>query len=140
MPDATVVVRWVIPEAGSDAALALPEAWSAEATVRVVPTLVWSEVADVLHRRTLAGDLEPATARRLLRALLRLGIETRKGGGLTPRALKLATELALGSACNAGYLALAEAKRAEFWTFGERLAKAARRKLQWVRLAREGGR
>lgn len=135
VPDATVVVKWVLPEAGSAEALALAEAWAARGLAAVVPTLLWSEVGNVLHRRTQAGEIRPATARRLLRELLGLGLRTRSEVGLCPRALELARELRLPSLYDAVYLAVAEAEEAEFWTFDVRLHRAASKAVPWVRLA-----
>lgn len=135
VPDASVVAKWVLPEADSPKALALAEAWAGEGLAPVVPTLLWSEVGNVLHRRTAAGELTPTQAHRLWRQLLGLGLTTRSEVGLSPRALELAQELRLPSVYNAVYLALAEAEDAEFWTFDVRLYRAASKALPWVRLA-----
>ncbi|MGQ0669895.1 MAG: type II toxin-antitoxin system VapC family toxin [Actinomycetota bacterium] len=140
VPDASVVVKWVLPEAGSAEALALADTWAAEGLAPVVPTLLWSEVGNVLHRRTQAGDLKPAAARRLLRELLGLGLKTRSEVALCPRALELAQELRLPSVYDAVYLALAEAEGAEFWTFDARLHRAASGTVPGVRLASAPGR
>ncbi len=139
VPDASLVVKWVLPEAGSAEALALAEDWAARSVALVVPTLLWSEVGNVLHRRTVAGDLEHAAARRLLRELLGLGLTTRSEVDLSPRALELALDLGLPSLYDAVYLALAEAEEAEFWTFDARLHRTVAPRIAWARLADAGG-
>lgn len=139
VPDASVVAKWVLPEVGAAEALALAEAWASEGVVPIVPTLLWSEVGNVLHRRVQAGEIAPAEAERLLLELLGLGLTTRSEVGLCPRALELAQELRLPSLYDAVYLALAEAERAEFWTFDARLHRAASTTLPWVQLASAAG-
>lgn len=135
VPDASVVVKWVLDEPGSATALALAEAWAESGVRAVVPTLLWSEVANVLHRRVLSGEIDADGAEDAIRALQEAGLETRSEYPLIPRAMSIARSLALPSVYDAVYLAVSEAEAAEFWTFDGRLHRAAAPAMAWVRLA-----
>ncbi len=135
VPDASVAVKWVLDEPGSREALALARGWAARGVRVLVPTLFWSEVANVLHRRALDGRLRPDRARWALAELLQARLETRPEQALVPSALDLAQRLGLPSVYDAIYLAVAEAEGAELWSFDQRLVGATSPELPWVRLA-----
>lgn len=138
MPDASVVVKWLLPEEGSEEALALADRWARQGTTAVVPTLLWTEVANTLHQRTRQGDLPASAARELLQELMDSGLETRSEVGLCRRALRLADSLGLAAVYDAVYLAVAETEGAEFWTFDRRLHSRVSGVFPWVRLAGGG--
>lgn len=139
VPDASVVVKWLLEEPGSEVAMALAELWADRGARVVVPVLLWCEVGNVLHRRTLEGKLTATQARRAVDGLRQLQLETRSEQALMPRALELAWQLRLPSVYDAVYLAIAENEEAELWTFDARLARAASGRLKWVRLAGTAG-
>lgn len=65
--DASVAIRFLVPEVGSEAALELfarGNEWRA-------PRLLLTEVAGALRRKTVAGELTPAFASSAIAALLR---------------------------------------------------------------------
>lgn len=122
--DASVAVRWVVTEVGSDDAAALlaePFHWCA-------PRLMLSELASALRRKVVEGSLSPTLAMEALDAIL-----TEVGTGtialaaeeeVMPLALSLA--LSLGhKAPDCVYLALAERLGAELVTADRHLAKLA---------------
>lgn len=133
--DASVVAKWVLDEPGSELALALAREWAVDGVRVVAPTLLWSEVANVLHRRVAAGQVRADRAESALEALVESALTTRSERPLAPRAFRLAQELQLPSVYDAVYLAVAEAEQAEFWTFDARLHWAASKAVPWVRLA-----
>lgn len=62
--DASVAVKWILPEDDTPRALRIQEEYQDERLDVVAPYLVVSEVANVLWKRERRGDLSAAQARR----------------------------------------------------------------------------
>jgi len=137
--DASVAVKWLLPEVGSEQALALARRWAREGVTAVAPALLWLEVSNVLHQRVRAGELGTGDAARLLEGLAHLGLERRSEVSVYSRAVHMASELGLTNTYDAVYLALAESEEAEFWTGDGGLYTATRGRLQWVHSLAEVG-
>ena len=60
--DASVVVRWVVPERGADEALEL----LSQSIDWIAPRLMLSEVAGALRRKVMAGELTPGLLHKAL--------------------------------------------------------------------------
>ncbi|MBI4468240.1 MAG: type II toxin-antitoxin system VapC family toxin [Acidobacteria bacterium] len=125
--DASVAVRWVVPERGSGEAIALlvqPITW-------LSPRLMVSEVAATLRRKTRSGELSPETAFQALEIILDAvhdGI-VRLAEDETAVRLALTLALALGHKLpDCLYLALAEKEGAALATADRRLAALAARR------------
>lgn len=61
--DASVVVKWVLPEAGRRESLALLDAYEAGAIDLISPPVLREEVASALARRCRRKEITPAQAR-----------------------------------------------------------------------------
>ena len=85
------------------------------------------EVANVLHRCVVRGELTVEAAVRLLETLLASGVELRDTPDLNSRALELADQLQQGAVYDAHYLALAESLDCDLWTADARFFRAASR-------------
>jgi predicted nucleic acid-binding protein len=68
--DASVAVKWLLPQSGQEAALELQDRYQNEQLDLLAPYLLVSEVGNVLWKRAERGDLEPAAARRCFEQLL----------------------------------------------------------------------
>jgi predicted nucleic acid-binding protein len=123
--DASVAVRWVVDEKGSDEAAALLErdvAW-------IAPRLLLTEAASALRRKVAAHALEPAAAAQALDALLqaindgviRLFDDERVVASALMLALSLEHQVP-----DCLYLALAEREGAGIATADDRLTRLAR--------------
>lgn len=119
--DASLAVKWLLPEEGSARALELAERWTREGVQAVVPTLFWSEVGNVLYQRVRQGHLDVSQADRLLKELLDFGLTTRSEVAFRRPSLQIAARYRLPSLYDAVYLALAEAEDAALWTADGRL-------------------
>jgi predicted nucleic acid-binding protein len=125
--DASVAVRWVVPERGSVEAadlLTRDIAWLA-------PHLMFVEAASALRRKTAAAEIRAEIAAQALDALLQASrdgvIAVANDREIAPSALLLA--LSLGHKVpDCLYLALAEREGAGLATADARLASLARRR------------
>jgi predicted nucleic acid-binding protein len=69
--DASVAVKWLLPEEGREKALRIQEKYQDEKIDLVAPYLVVAEVGSVLWKRQRRGELTPPVAQRLFRQFLR---------------------------------------------------------------------
>jgi predicted nucleic acid-binding protein len=123
--DASVVVRWIVPEKGAAEALAL----LARSIDWIAPRLMLSEVAGALRRKVAAGELTEALAAQGLDFVL--GIVARGALRLHRDETVIRSALALSIAHqhkvpDCLYLALAEETGAGLATADHRLTEIAR--------------
>jgi predicted nucleic acid-binding protein len=100
--DASIAVKWYLPEVHSDRA----EALLADSGALLAPDHLYLEVASVLWQRSLRGEIDAATAGQIVAELRTVPIELRHTTELVSDALALALE----SGCtleDSLYLALA---------------------------------
>ena len=137
--DASLAVKWLVEEDDSDKAHAILQSWVAQDITRIAPYLMPFEVANVLHRRVLRGDLNVGDSTRIIARLLDSRLELHQPAGLHVRALRLASELNQSAAYDAHYLALAEIVGCELWTADERFYRAVSPGIDSVRWIGEFG-
>jgi predicted nucleic acid-binding protein len=132
--DASLVMRLLVPDPLSRAATALWRSWADDGRELVAPALLCYEIANALHRMTRQQLLRPDTAQETLEAALALPITLVEAPELLVRAFTLARSLALPTAYDAHYLAVAESRQCELWTADARLVRAVGSTMPWVRL------
>lgn len=120
--DASVALKWVLPEPDSAAALGLRDRLAGSGEAAYVPDLFWAETANVLWRLTRSGAprLEPAEARELVEVLRSAPLSTVPVGPVAGRALQIACETGV-TVYDAAYVAVAELRGARLWTADRRL-------------------
>lgn len=122
--DASVAVRWVVTEAGSEEAAALLE----RDVTWLAPRLLLTEAASALRRKVAEGVLEPAVAGQALDALLQAVaddvIRLIEDERIIAQALLLAVSLE-HKVPDCLYLAIAEREGAAIATADGRLARLA---------------
>jgi predicted nucleic acid-binding protein len=123
--DASVGLKWVLPEPDSAAALALRDRLAGGGAAVYVPDLFWAETANVLWRLTRSGEplLEPVEARELVEALRAAPLSTVAVGPVAGRALEIACETGV-TVYDAAYVAVAELRGARLWTADRRLLRS----------------
>lgn len=119
--DASVAVKWVVPENGSDRARSLAQA-KLEA-----PDLLIVECANILWKKVRLGHLTRREATDCLRLLLDMPVAVVASRELLDSALRLSLELD-HPVYDCLYLALALQRRFPLVTADEKLAKAARKR------------
>jgi predicted nucleic acid-binding protein len=118
--DASVVLKWVVDEAGSVAAAAL------RASSLAAPELLLEECANVLWVKQRRGELTADEARERLRLLFEAPVQLVPSASLLNRALELAIHLDQ-TVYDCIYLALALHLDGQLVTADRRLAEASRR-------------
>ena len=122
--DASVVIKWFVPEIHSEAACRLLSA----ANEYVAPELLFPELGNVIWKKVRRGELTDVQGERLAADLATVAIETVPTRGLLVDAYGLATATGL-TVYDSMYLALAVRLGIELVTADDRLARtiAARR-------------
>jgi predicted nucleic acid-binding protein len=117
--DASVVVKWFVPEVHSAEAhrLLMPE------NELVAPDLLFAELANVMWMKVRRGDLSSDEAQRLMRELSTLAVVTVSCQTLAAEAYAVATATGR-SAYDAMYVALAVRLRTRMITADARLVNA----------------
>jgi predicted nucleic acid-binding protein len=116
--DASVAVKWVIPEVLSDLADRVRDG----AEDVLAPDLLLVDVANALWRKTTAREISAREADGAFDLVRRSGIDLRPAGPLLPRAMDLARRLG-HPVYDCVYLALAEREEATLVTADQRLLR-----------------
>jgi predicted nucleic acid-binding protein len=131
--DASVVVKWFLPEQDSETALSVRDGFVRGDYWLIAPDLLISEIGNALwKRRAILGE---SVGLEIITNLLSLGITNQPPAGLVARAYELAGRHNR-TVYDALYLALAETHSCEMLTSDERLYNAVAHQLSYVRLLR----
>jgi predicted nucleic acid-binding protein len=132
--DASLAIKVVVTEAGSDKADALFDQWASEETQLIAPVFFEVETDSILRQKaSLRRELTADQAQRAFASLRALPIRTKHSAEQRERAWEIAREFQFPTVYDATYLALAELHRCEFWTADEKLFKQVRSKITFVR-------
>lgn len=123
--DASIAVKWVIAEEGSQDARVLLGSWIAAGVQPVAPSWFICEVANILHRKALSDDLSFADAMDAYDDLLFFVTILSENIADGKRAIHIARQTAQRQSYDAQYLALAERLGTEYWTDDRRFAASA---------------
>jgi predicted nucleic acid-binding protein len=116
--DASIAVKWVIPEVLSDKA---DRVRTGDDDV-LAPDLLLVEVANALWRKTAAKEISPREADDAFELVRHSGLDLRSTGPLLPRAMDIARRLD-HPVYDCVYLALAEREHAALVTADHRLLR-----------------
>ena len=122
--DASVALKWFVPEAGQAEALALRERY-ADGERLVVPDLFFVEVANGLRHHARTGNLTEEELEQAAELLSALEVDSRSTQHLVTAAVRLAGQLQL-TVYDAMYVAVAQEQQAELWTADMTLHSRAR--------------
>jgi predicted nucleic acid-binding protein len=130
--DASVALKWFVPEVHSDAAVRLLESGLA----LCAPDLVLPELANTLWKKTRRGEISGDDASSILDAFTKLDVEIIPSAHLVPPALMLASSLDR-TVYDTLYLTLAIARRGVLITADRKFhlavtASEVARYIRWV--------
>jgi len=123
--DASIAVKWVVAEEGDGDARTLLRSWLTAGIQPVAPSWFICEIANILHRKTLAGDLSFADALGAYDDLLLFVTIFPENIADGRRGMYIARQIAQQQPYDAQYLALAERLGAEYWTDDRRFIASA---------------
>lgn len=131
--DASLAIKVVVTETGSDKADALFDQWASEETQLIAPVFFEVETDSILRQKaSLRRELTADQAQSAFASLRALPIKTKHSAEQRERAWEIAREFQFPTVYDATYLALAELSKCEFWTADEKLFKQVRDKLTFV--------
>lgn len=87
--DASVALKWFVPEVHSDAAVRLLDS----DVPLCAPDLILAELANTLWKKTRRDEITPQQASETMTAFRRLDVEIQPSNDIVPAALVLATSL-----------------------------------------------
>jgi predicted nucleic acid-binding protein len=118
--DASVAAKWLAPEPGSEAAEDL-----LDAELLLAPDLIYVEVANILWKKRMRGEIEAVVATAALHWLLKVPLEVHDAAGLLLDAALLSERLR-HPAYDCFYLALAARNEVPLVTADRRLVELCR--------------
>lgn len=134
MVDASVVLKLLLPEEGSESARRSWWRWLEGDTEIVAPFLLAYEVVSVLRNKVFRGELPPEAGEAAFVAFRSQDIALVHPDGIEEETWRLATLWKLPTGYDATYLALAEMMSYEFWTSDRRLAARLGKRAQRLRV------
>lgn len=123
--DASLAVKWLVPEEDSNLALRLATSWAAAGIRRVAHRWFPVEVASALYKRVQRGELTHNGAAALIDDLSDYEVILYDRTPVHYRALRIATELQQRWIYDSFYLALAIELDCPFWTADRSFFQAA---------------
>ncbi len=135
--DASLAIKWVLPEANTPEARSLLIEWTRGSVTRLVPSVFFSEVNTPLLRLRRQSLITQADADRARGDLWLAVTVDGMDASLAGRAFAIADGLAQRAAYDSLHLALAEREECELWTADAALVRAARPIYPFVRLLGE---
>lgn len=130
--DASLALKWVVPEDDSETALAVRFRWQSSGENPVAPPIFRSEVTNALYQMVRRGRLLIDDAAAALDAVTP-AVAIVEPVGLYDAALTIADGLGIEATYDALYVALAEIEDCEIWTADQRLVRAAQTRFPRVR-------
>jgi predicted nucleic acid-binding protein len=123
--DASIAVKWVIEEDGSEEARILLQSWLSAGVQPIAPSWFTCEIANILYRKALTRDLsfeDALDAYDDVISFVTIRTEHISDGR---RGMHIARETSQKQSYDAQYLALAERLGIEYWTDDGRFVMSA---------------
>lgn len=132
--DASLVLKWVLPETYTDRAQELLRDWITKRYALIAPTLFIFEVTSALRNKVYRQIITQEEGFSALNQILHGRIELITTPNLVERAWAISEALELPTAYDAFYLALAKEEGCNFWTADENLVRILKRqKIHWAK-------
>jgi len=131
--EASVAIKWLIPEEFSDKAEALLRASRQERKRFVAPALLFSEVANAIFQRQRRRDITAAQAERALIWFQELPILRIQTPDLQMRAFGFAHRHHFKSVDDAEYAIVAQMTHSSLWTADRPFFESVREPRYWIR-------
>jgi predicted nucleic acid-binding protein len=123
--DASLVLKWLVPEEGSRQALELYKQWDRDGVVLMAPGLVDHEVGTALRQKVVRGLLQADDFYLIYDFYKRLGLLLLDPVDLVPKTLAIAAAISQPTVYDVSYLLLAKEQGIDFFTADRRFFEAA---------------
>lgn len=123
--DASLVVKWLVPEEGSDEALSLHRTWVKKDVALVAPSLLDYEVGTVLRQKVVRGALRSEDLFPVIDYYRRLNILLLHVTDFVSQAVAIAAFLQQASVYDVAYLLTARQQKSDYVTADERFVRRA---------------
>jgi predicted nucleic acid-binding protein len=130
--DASLALKLVLSEPGSDQAQAEWENWLRSSVKIAAPVLFIYETTSVLRNRVYRKEITQSEADQALSILDGLSITYLHSPAIRQSAWELARRFNRPTVYDTFYLALAQEQTCPFWTADKRLYNAVKKELDWV--------
>ncbi|MDQ6832932.1 MAG: type II toxin-antitoxin system VapC family toxin [Chloroflexota bacterium] len=131
--DASIALKWVLPEPDSSVAVALLNDWLTNDVRVIAPSWFAGEVANILYRRARRGTFTIADAHQALTGVLDVVERVQESSLEAHHAMDIADATTRAATYDAMYLALALTVGAEYWTADEIFFNATKHAYPQVR-------
>lgn len=131
--DASVAVKWVLPEEHSEQALVLYEDAIESGQTVIGPPHLPVEVTNAIWRQVARGLMSNVEGREALSIFNRFQVALQIPGDLLERGFDIARQHKRPTVYDTLYVALAEIKGCTLWTADMKLLNALGKKASWVR-------
>ena len=132
--DASLVMKWYLPEAGASKARTLLASWLSSSISPIAPVYLMDEVVSVLHRAVQEGAISLLDAQQAVQLLPRAVQLYSSPLSYYLRAMEIAAQTSQKTTYDALYLTLAEREGCDLWTADAKFANAAAPLFPQVRL------
>lgn len=132
--DASLVLKWLVPEEGSEKALSLYKKWEEQGVLLLAPGLIDHEVGTTLRQKVLRGSLHPDDFYMVYDFYKRLNLMLLHPVDLVPEALAIAAAISQPTIYDVSYLLLAKEQGIDFVTADKRFFDAAGPLFPFVKL------
>ncbi|MGE5576329.1 MAG: type II toxin-antitoxin system VapC family toxin [Syntrophothermus sp.] len=131
--DASLVVKWLIPEELSEHALGLLRDWRKDRVVLLAPALLMFEVLATIRKHLWRRTLTFSEAQQSVTYLFELPIQVKNDPKILGIAWDLANQLGQPTVYDTSYLALAQMEDCALWTADKKFARVIQERFPNVR-------
>lgn len=132
--DASLVLKWLVPEEGSEKALALYKKWEGQGVSFLAPGLIDHEVGTTLRQKILRGLLHPDDLYLVNDFYKRLNLLLLHPVDLISKSLAIAAAVSQPTIYDVSYLLLAKEQNIDFVTADRKFFDAASPAFPFVKL------
>lgn len=135
--DASLVMKWLVPEDGSEEALRLYRSWIKKDASLVAPSLLDYEIGTALRQKVVRGLLRSDDLFPILEYYKRLNILLLHLIDLVSQAVSAAAALEQPTIYDVAYLLTAKQQKADYVTADEKFSRQAKPVFPFVKYFRE---
>lgn len=135
--DASVVIKWFVPEEGSDQAMELYERWNKKRVQLIAPTIIDYEVGSTIRQKLIRGEIGTNRLFSIYDFYRRLGLLLFHLPDLVQQGVTAAASIDQPNVYDVAYLLIAKQQRADLVTADEKFCRKAEVLYPFVKFYKE---